>query len=104
VHDEDNSALSVAVQFTIVATPEANNEPEAGRQLTVAMPEPSDAVGAKVTLAVVALPVGGMFVILAGQLMVGFLVSTYKNRSELVNQTPRQTKLKRTLIAFNVLK
>ena len=75
-HDEDSPALSVAVQFTAVVMPEANSEPDAGTQLTAAIPEPSDAVGVKVTLAEVALPTGETFVMFTGQVIVGGLVST----------------------------
>ena len=74
VHDDCKSALSVAVQVTVVASPLMNELPDAGEHETDLMPDRSVAVAAYVTLAN-GLPGAGEVLMLDGHVMTGWMVS-----------------------------
>jgi hypothetical protein len=74
MHDDCNSALSVAVQVTMVARPLMNVLPDAGEHETDLIPDRSVAVAAYVTLAN-GLPGAGEVLMLDGHVMTGLTVS-----------------------------
>jgi hypothetical protein len=75
LHEDDRNALSVVVQVTLVVVAPWNWKPEAGEHTVLLIPELSEETALYDTVAKL-LPVSGLRTMLAGHVMVGFVVST----------------------------
>jgi hypothetical protein len=80
-------ALSVVLHATIVVVAVVNWLPEAKEQIVAAIPDPSAATGANKTDAY-SCPLSGLAVMLAGQEMVGTVVSTMATKKVQVAEAP----------------